>query len=425
MNEKELKSMRNSFKTVQDKRKDILDDPRTKNLQERVIDIRKDAIKNNEKLREIAKNSFKKNDIDYCFAKDANDARNIIYEIISNNSFKKNDIDMDNDFDNDMADINENSIVVAKSKSNTLGEISISKFLKSKDMDVVETDLGDRILQLKGKDNKPTHPTGPASHLNVEDIANIVNDSMNVNVPAEPKAIMGTVRKDVLDRLDKANIGISGANAVASEDGSLVFVHNEGNISLISLMKTHIIVVGIDKFVRTIEDAISIAKLETIYATGSSVTSYINVVSGPSKTADIEKKLLKNMYGAEKVIVIVLDNGRSDAIESIGECLFCIGCGSCIVTCPVYNVIGNEFGFNNYLGGRGVAMSKFIQDSETSFDSGLYKCTLCGLCTINCPVSISTNEIIEEIRETSKKDGFYQKEHEKFKDNIQNKGSPY
>ncbi|MBZ9571027.1 LUD domain-containing protein [Methanobrevibacter sp. TMH8] len=441
MNEKELVAMRNSFKTVFDKRKSILDDPKTKKLQDRVINIRKDAIDNNKELLEIAKKSFKKNDIDFAFAKDDKEARDIIYNIINDvgsfdfgsnadsnvtsnvDSNSNSNLNSNSNSQNDSKD--NNQTVIAKSKSNTLGEIAISKYLKSKGMDVVETDLGDRILQLKGKDNKPTHPTGPASHLNVQQISDIVNKAMDKDIPSEPKAIMETVREDVLNKIAKADIGISGANAVASEDGSLVFVHNEGNISLVSLMKTHIVVIGMDKLVKTIEDAISIAKLETIYATGSKTTSYINVVSGPSKTADIEKKLLKNMYGAEKVFVVILDNGRSQAIDSIHECLLCIGCGSCIVTCPVYNVIGNEFGFNNYLGGRGVAMSKFIEDSETSFNSGLYKCTLCGLCTENCPVAIQTNEAIEEIRKDSQKKGFYPNEHGKFRDNIKKKGSPY
>lgn len=431
MNENELESMRNSFKTVYNKRKSILNDPQVKNLQEKVINIRKDSIDNNEKLIEILKESFKKNDIDYAFADNAEEARNIIYDVIKseiNEDLKDNKSNYsfnDNDFNNDNSFNDKSSIVVAKSKSNTLGEIAASKFLESKGIDVIETDLGDRILQLKGKDNKPTHPTGPASHLNVEEISKIVSKGLNIDVACDPKAIMEVVKEDVLNKVSEADIGLSGANAVACEDGSLVFVHNEGNISLVSLMKTHIIVVGIEKLVRTIEDAISIAKLETIYATGSKVTSYINIVSGPSKTADIEKKLLKNMYGAEKVFVIILDNGRLEAIESIAECLYCIGCGSCIVTCPVYNAIGNEFGFNNYLGGRGVAMSKFIQDTETSISSGLYKCTLCGLCKINCPVTISTSDIIENIRAETLKKGLYPEKHGKFKDNIKNKGSPY
>ena len=311
---------------------------------------------------------------------------------------------------------------VAKAKSNTLGEIDLKAHLADKNIEVVETDLGDRILQLKKTDNKPVHPTGPASHLNVSSIKDIVNESLDSNVDAVPREIMEEVKADVLNRIKNANVGISGANAIASEEGSCVMVHNEGNISLVSLKDLHIIVAGIDKIVPCLEDAISIVKLETIFATGNFVTSYMNVISGPSKTADIEKKLLKNMYGAEKVVVILLDNGRSEATD---ECLYCIGCGNCVVHCPVYNAVGNEFGFNNYLGGRGVAMSKFIEDEETCYDSGLYMCTLCGLCTLNCPVAIPTNEIIENMRKLSAEVGFYPKAHGKIKENISNNDSPY
>ena len=251
---------------------------------------------------------------------------------------------------------------------------------------------------------------------------NIVNDSLDSDVNPVAREIMELVREDVLNRLKNASVGISGANAIASEEGSCVMVHNEGNFSLVSLKDLHIIVAGIDKIVPTLEDAISVSKLETVYATGNYVTSYMNVISGPSKTADIEKKLLKNMYGAERVVVIFLDNGRSQASE---ECLWCIGCGNCIVHCPVYNAVGNEFGFNNYLGGRGVAMSKFIEDDETCYNSGLYMCTLCGLCTLNCPVAIPTNEILENMRKLSSQVGFYPKVHGKIKDNVSKNDSPY
>ena len=233
---------------------------------------------------------------------------------------------------------------------------------------------------------------------------------------------MKAIKLDVFKKLAKCEIGITGANAIASEEGSILLIHNEGNISLISLMKTHIIVAGINKFVSSLEDAVSIAKLESAYATGNLTTSYMNIISGPSKTADIEKKLLKNMYGAEKIVVIILDNGRSQANL---ECLMCIGCGSCILTCPVYNVVGNEFGFKNYLGGRGIAIASFIKDEEVAYKSGLFMCTLCGLCTINCPVAMPTNELIEKIRSNSQKQGFYPRAHGNIRDNIRKKGSPY
>ena len=178
---------------------------------------------------------------------------------------------------------------IAKAKSNTLGEINLKRHLANENIDVVETDLGDRILQLKKIDNKPVHPTGPASHLNVDNITDIVNESLDVNVNPVPREIMEAVRYDVLKRLENANVGISGANAIASEEGSIVMVHNEGNISLVSLKDLHIIVAGIDKIVPTLEDAISIVKLETIFATGNYVTSYMNVISGPSKQQILKK----------------------------------------------------------------------------------------------------------------------------------------
>lgn len=397
MKSSELETMRKSFDTVKKRSSSIKDSPSIRRLTSRVQEIKKYSFDNKDDLLNQALESFKRNGIECRFAKTSQDALDIIDGLID-------------EYDAE---------VIAKAKSNTLGEIGLKKHL---DIDVVETDLGDRILQLKKVDNNPVHPTGPASHLNVDEITKIVNESLGADVDCEAREIMKAVRGDVLKRLESARVGISGANAIASEEGSVVMVHNEGNISIVSLKDLHIIVAGIDKIVPTLEDAISVVKLETVFATGSYVTSYMNVVSGPSKTADIEKKLIKNMYGAERVVVILLDNGRSDAVE---ECLYCIGCGNCIVHCPVYNAVGNEFGFNNYLGGRGVAMSKFIEDDETCFDSGLYMCTLCGLCTLNCPLSIPTNEIIENMRKSSADVGFYPRAHGKIKDNISNNNSPY
>ena len=400
MKASELETMRKSFNTVKKRSNSIKESSSTKRLIKRVREIKKYSIENNDELFSQTLESFKRNDIDFKIADTSQDALDIIDELLEEYG----------------------CTTIAKAKSNTLGEINLKDHLKGTDIDVVETDLGDRILQLKKTDNKPVHPTGPASHLNISKITDIVNKSLDANVHPEAREIMETVRTDVLKRLENANVGISGANAIASEEGSLVMVHNEGNISIVSLKDLHIIVAGIDKIVPSLEDAISVVKLETIFATGNYVTSYMNVISGPSKTADIEKKLLKNMYGAEKVVVILLDNGRSEATP---ECLYCIGCGNCVVHCPVYNAVGNEFGFNNYLGGRGVAMSKFIEDDETCYNSGLYMCTLCGLCTLNCPVAIPTNEIIENMRKLSADVGFYPKAHGIIKSNVSKNNSPY
>ncbi len=408
MKEEEKETMRNIFKGLKERIEPLTKSPKIQALQKRVIDIRKDAIDNNEELIAISQESFKENDIDCFIAHDDEEARGILLDLINEEIIASN--------------LNEDEIYIAKSKSNTLREIDASQFLEKNGMKIIETDLGDRILQLKKVDNAPVHPTGPASHLNVHDITKIVNESMNLDLPEVPREIMEAVRANVLSLLDKSVIGISGSNSIAAEDGAFLTVHNEGNISLVQNKKLHIVVAGIDKLVPSLEDSVSIAKLETAFAIGKPLPSYINIVAGPSKTADIEKKLLKNMYGAEKVAVILLDNGRSEAIK---ECLWCIGCGNCVVNCPVYNVMGNEFGYHSYLGGRGVAMSKYLKDNETSVDSGLYMCTLCGMCTENCPVLTPTYEIIEDLRNSTQKDGLSKNQHKKIRDNIKDKGSPY
>lgn len=400
MNNIELENMRNSFKTVKKRLNHLKTSPEIKDLQNKVTKIKKESIKNKNKFIELAISNLENNDIKVLYANDDLEACNYIYDLIKNSDSNK----------------------IAKSKSNTLAEINIKSFLKNKNFEIIETDLGDRILQLKKIDNLPTHPTGPASHLNVTQIADIINNAKNVNLNPIPIEILEFVRNDVLNEINDAEIGLSGANAIAANEGSLVLIHNEGNISLVSSKKLHIVVVGIDKIVPTLEDAVSLVKLETVYATGKFITSYMNIISGPSKTADIEKKLLKKMYGAHEVVVILLDNGR---FECMDDCLLCIGCGNCLINCPVYNAIGNEFGYKNYLGGRGIAMSKYIQDEEISSNSGLYMCTLCGLCTLNCPVSIPTNELIENIRKSTTKAGFYPKVHGKINKNISKNDSPY
>ena len=408
MKEEEIESMRRIFNNLKKKIEPLAESPKIQALQERVIDIRKDAIENNEELIAIAKERFKENDIDCFYAKDEEEARKILLDLI-NEEIESSDLDKD-------------EIFIAKSKSNTLREINATEFLECHGMKIIETDLGDRILQFKKDDNSPVHPTGPASHLTVHDIADIVNEAMDLDLPPVPRPIMEAVRADVLNLLHMSYIGISGSNSIAAEDGAILMVHNEGNISLVQNKKLHIVVAGIDKLVPFVEDSVSIAKLETAYATGKPLTSYMNIVAGPSKTADIEKKLLKNMYGAERVAVILLDNGRKEAIK---ECLWCIGCGNCIVSCPVYNVVGNKFGYHSYLGGRGVAMSKYLRDNQVSVDSGLYMCTLCGMCTDNCPVLTPTYEIIEDLRNTTQKDGLSRDQHKRIRDNIRDNGTPY
>ena len=399
MNDPSLKIMNRSFGILNKRRSTLLEDERTLELKERVKKIREYSIEHLSILLEKARETLENNGIEVIMARDAEEARESIYQLVKNEE------------------------TVAKSKSNTAGEIQLTEYLKEHEINVLETDLGDRIVQFH--QSNPTHPIGPACHLDMEIIAKVVSEEFKKEIEAEPRAILDAVKSDIIKKISQCRVGITGANSVAAEDGSLLMVHNEGNISLLTLLDLHIVVVGIDKLVPTLEDAVSVVKLETIYATGKTVPAYMNVVSSPSKTADIEQIILNDMYGARRVVVVFLDNGRTEAIQEKKECLWCIGCGACIVNCPVYTTLGPEFGYLRYLGGRGVVLSHYIHDNNVCFDSGLFKCTLCGQCTVECPMEIPVNIMLEELREKSVKEEIYPEKHGKIKDNLKKRRSPF
>jgi len=399
MNDAAMEIMKRSFNILDKRRADLLQDERTVNLKEKVKNIREISVEHLPQLLEKACETLENNGVEVIMAKDGDEAREAIYQLV------------------------EKEEMVAKSKSNTAGEIQLTEYLENGGIKVLETDLGDRIVQFSK--SHPTHPIGPACHLDMDKIAEIVSDEFKREVKAEAKAIMGVVKDDILDKISQCRIGITGANSVAAHDGSLLMVHNEGNISLLTMMDLHIILVGIDKVVPDLEDAVSVVKLETIYATGKTVPAYMNVISSPSKTADIEQIILKDMYGAKRVVVIFLDNGRSQALQKQKECLWCIGCGACIVNCPVYTTIGPDFGYLRHLGGRGVVLSNYIHNEAVCFDSGLYKCTLCGLCTVECPVEIPINTMLEDLRKDSVKGDIYPKKHGEIRDNLKIRRSPF
>ncbi|MEG3224054.1 MAG: lactate utilization protein B/C [Methanobacteriales archaeon Met13] len=400
MDKSQLHIMNRSFRILDKRRASLLKEPATLKLKERVQEIRKYSMDHLDELISLARRNLEENDVEVFMAPDANQARDYIYQIIKG----------------------ENR--VAKSKSNTTGEILLTEHLEEKGVEVLETDLGDRIVQMH-QESLPSHPIGPAAHLDLEMIAGIVSEALGKEVEAQPRPVLEAVKEDILDKLPGIGVGITGANSVAAQDGALLMVHNEGNISLLSLMDVHIVLVGVDKVVPTLEDAVSVVKLETIYATGKKTPAYMNVVSSPSKTADIEQVLLKDMYGAKRVVVVFLDNGRSEAVKSEKESFWCIGCGSCIVNCTVYGVTGPEFGYRRYLGGRGVVVSRYLENDEICSDSGLFKCTLCGNCTRECPLEIPTPVMVENIRGECVEEGILQEEHQKIADNVKKRGSPY
>jgi len=284
--------------------------------------------------------------------------------------------------------------LVVKSKSNITKEIDLASKLTSEGIEIIETDIGDRILQVLNY--KPSHPTGPAAHLSAKKIADRLSKFYGRDISDYPEDIVRFMRDEIRGYIERAQIGITGANAITAEEGSIVLAHNEGNIFEVIRKKKHIIVTGIDKIYPAIEDAINMLKVICFFATGSIIPSFVEIISGVSKTADVEKKFFRGVHSPEEIVVILLDNKRTEIIENgFRELLFCIDCGNCLLYCPMYNAVGDYFASGKHLGGKGVAYSSL---SEEEFDKKLELCLTCGHCKRNCPVEIDVPSIIRKLR---------------------------
>lgn len=285
--------------------------------------------------------------------------------------------------------------LVVKSKSNLSKEMRLREALFARGIEVVETDIGDRIIQLS--DSRPSHPTGPASHLDVEEIAGIVSRRLKKTEPSA-RGIISVLLDDIKKAISGATTGITGVNAIAAKEGSIVVVHNEGNISEILRLPGKLIMLADTlKIYENLEDAINMVKLQSYHATGAITTSHINIISGPTKTADIEKKLFYGIHGPKDIVLVLIKRPR--AKEGFEEASYCIGCGGCILECPVYLKRGASFGSYYKQGGIGVIESGLKEGIGAAIENGLYACTRCGACVGNCPVPVDIPSLITKLRE--------------------------
>ena len=295
-----------------------------------------------------------------------------------------------------------NERLVVKSKSNLSKEIGLTPFLKQQGIEVIETDLGDRIGQIAG--HRASHYTGPIVHLSRHDVAEILSKHLGREIPPDPEKEMEAGREDLEPYLRNARVGITGANAIAAEEGAVLILHNEGNVTRVRTRSQHIILASIDKIYPHVEDAILMLRLETYLATGAVFPSFIDIVAGRSKTADIEKTLFYGMHDPSSLLLILLDNGRRRLLEEkkdFSDLLYCIGCGNCLLDCPTYNTVGSSFGTDGMLGGRGVALSCLQRGLEMGIEDGLFLCTTCGLCGEVCPVGIDGGKRLKDLRRSS------------------------
>lgn len=293
--------------------------------------------------------------------------------------------------------------LIVKSKSNVTKELELTKFLEKKGLSVIETDIGDRILQVL--DAKPSHPTGPVTHLSAKSIAKGISRYYDLPVNGTPEEIVKIVKEDIISNLNKAKVGITGANAITAEEGSIIMTHNEGNIHEVARKEKHIVVTSIDKLYPDIESAINMLKILSFNATGSLIPSFVDVISGVTKTADVEKKFIKGVHNPSETILVLIDNKRSElAKNGFRELLYCIGCGNCLLHCPMYNTIGNEYAIDNNLGGRGIAYYSIYNDEP---HEKLELCLGCGKCKENCPLELDIPEMIKKLRSRGISSEFY------------------
>jgi L-lactate dehydrogenase complex protein LldG len=317
--------------------------------------------------------------------------------------------------------------LLVKSKSNLSREIRLADALGAAGIEVVETDIGDRINQIAGE--PAVHPTGPCAHLDRYRIAEIVSDYLGREIEPDPHALIEAVRADIVPSIERARIGLAGVNALAAEEGALVWCHNEGNLDLVCQRPDKLIVLACpEKVYPNVEEAVNMVELETYYATGQPITSFIRICGGPSKTADIEKELYYGVHGPSEIVVVVIDNGRWDLLgdEALRESLKCIGCGACLLECPTYDIVGPQYGAQGLLGGRGVCAMSGIEGLANSVDGGLPLCTTCRACVESCPITIETPELIEELRARATGAGLLPlEEHVPMISSIRNYGNPW
>ncbi len=286
---------------------------------------------------------------------------------------------------------------VVKAKSMTTEEIHLNETLELAGMTVVETDLGEYIIQLVGE--PPSHIVAPVTHKRLEDIAQIFVEKLDMPPTLDPEVMCAVARGKLRQEFFTADMGISGCNFGIAETGTVCLVTNEGNGRMVStLPRVYVAVMGIEKLVPTVEDALLQYQALTRSSTGQQCSVYLSMTSGPRKPGDVE--------GPDEFHVVLLDNGRSDMLDrGYGEALMCIRCGACLNVCPVYREIGGHAYGSTYSGPIGAVISPLLPTHVTDPEKLPHASTLCGACRDACPVKIDLPRLLLDLRADQVDDG--------------------
>lgn len=284
----------------------------------------------------------------------------------------------------------EHGTIVAKGKSMASEEIHLNEALAEAGDEVVETDLGEFIIQLAKE--PPSHIIAPALHKDRFEVADLFSTdggkAVSAEIPEEASYARERLRKVFLD----AGVGITGVNFAVAETGSICLVENEGNGRMCSsLPPVHVAIMGMERIVGSLEELDVMLNLLARSATGQGLTVYTNLITGPRREGEAD--------GPEELHVIVLDGGRRAALDNeFSSALNCIRCGACLNVCPVYRQVGGHVYNSVYSGPIGAVLTPILRPDDPTAAELPEASSLCGACTEVCPVQIPLHDLLARLR---------------------------
>ncbi|MCG8347789.1 MAG: LutB/LldF family L-lactate oxidation iron-sulfur protein [Chloroflexales bacterium] len=286
---------------------------------------------------------------------------------------------------------------IVKSKSMASEEIHLNEALEEAGLEVVETDLGEYIIQLAGE--PPSHIVAPSIHKTREQVSTLFHEHLGMPQTDDIPTMTQTARQTLRQRFLNADMGISGVNFGVADSGAIVIVENEGNVRLAtSVPRIHVAVMGIERIVSTFEDLGVMLQVLARSATGQKLSVYTSLISGPARPGEDD--------GPEEFHLILLDNGRSQILGGqYAEALMCIRCGACLNACPVYQAIGGHAYGGVYSGPIGAVLTPLLQPDLPEQHMLPHASSLCGACQEVCPVRIAIPDLLLRLRADGVKDG--------------------
>jgi L-lactate dehydrogenase complex protein LldF len=281
--------------------------------------------------------------------------------------------------------------LVAKSKSMATEEIKLNEALEDAGVRVVETDLGEWILQLAGQ--HPSHIVAPAVHLNKQEVADIFMRESGEELPVEREALVAYARRRLREEFAAADIGVSGVNMAVAETGTIVVVENEGNGRLVTaLPRIHVAMMGMERVVADWEQAAHLLQVLPMAAISDDAATYVNLVTGPRREGEGD--------GPEELHLVILDGGRAALRGTqFEEALHCIRCGACLYSCPMWRTVGGQAYGSPYSGPIGAVITPLLEGLRGTRSSELpFLSSLCGACHEACPVGIPLHDLLVRIR---------------------------